>query len=177
MGDHQAGLYNDCPDDSLHKIAKLSSAGTPYPILVLSGILPWQLLATIFTQGSDSVLANASLITKVYFPRLIIPAISLAVALIDFLISAVVLIVMMIWYGYYPGWQILFLPFFLGLALLFSGRRTVGIGIECKVSRFQIYHSISNSNHVFSFSRWIFVGTRSTRWKIFIFAKSARWHH
>jgi lipopolysaccharide transport system permease protein len=103
-----------------NKIAKLPSNGVPYPILVLSGVLPWQLLTTIFTQGSDSVVANSSLITKVYFPRMIIPAISLAVGLIDFLISSFVLIVMMIWYGYYPGWQILFLPFFLALALLFS---------------------------------------------------------
>ncbi len=102
------------------KLAKLPNNGLPYPVLVLSGLLPWQLFANAFSQSSDSLLSNARLITKVYFPRLIIPAASIIVALVDFLIAFLFLIVLMFFYDFVPSWQIIFLPLYLILALVFS---------------------------------------------------------
>lgn len=102
-------------------LAKLPSVGgAPYPVMVLAGMLPWFLFSTVLTEASSSLIGNASLVSKVYFPRLIIPASSAVVALVDFAINLVLLIGLMLWYGYPPGWRILFLPPFLVLAVLAS---------------------------------------------------------
>lgn len=98
------------------KIAKLPSEGVPYPIFVFAAMLPWTFFATAFSDASNSLIGNANLISKVYFPRLIIPAASVIVAGVDFLISFVILIGLMVWYQYMPDWHILTLPFFLLLA-------------------------------------------------------------
>lgn len=103
------------------RVAKLPSDGTaPYALLVFAGLLPWSLFSAALTGASDSMVANSNLIGKVYFPRIILPAATLATALIDFLLSLVILVALMVWYSFVPGWQILLLPLFVALALLAS---------------------------------------------------------
>ncbi len=100
------------------KLAKLPDGGVPYVLLVCAGMLPWQFFANAFSEASNSLVANSSMLSKVYFPRLIIPASSVIVALIDFCISLGILIVLMIWYRFVPGPQIVFMPLFLLLAII-----------------------------------------------------------
>jgi len=103
------------------RIAKLPSDGNaPYALMVFAAMLPWTLFSNALSESSNSLIANASLIGKVYFPRLIIPAATQITAFIDFLISFIILIGMMIYYQFPPGWQILLLPLFIILALLAS---------------------------------------------------------
>lgn len=103
------------------KVAKLPSDGTaPYALMVFAGLLPWQFFATALAESSNSLISNANLISKVYFPRLIVPTATVVVAFIDFLISFVILIGMMIWYSFVPSWQILTLPLFILMAFLAS---------------------------------------------------------
>jgi lipopolysaccharide transport system permease protein len=103
------------------QIARLPSDGTaPYPLMVLAGILPWTLFSTGLSEASNSLINNAYLISKVYFPRLIVPTATVVVALVDFLISLAILVMMMGWYQFLPGWQILVLPVFVLLAFFAS---------------------------------------------------------
>ncbi len=102
-------------------LAKLPSDGqTPYPVLVMAGMLPWFLFSTMLGNASNSLVSNANLIGKVYFPRLIVPVASSMVALVDFTITFVLLLGMMVVFGALPSWQIIFLPFFILLAVLAS---------------------------------------------------------
>src|SRR6185295_6842066 len=94
------------------KLAGLPSENVPYPILVFSALLPWQLFASAFAESGNSLVGNASLISKVYFPRLVIPASAVLVSLADFAIALLILAALMIWYGVAPGWQIVTLPLF-----------------------------------------------------------------
>jgi lipopolysaccharide transport system permease protein len=101
------------------RLAKLpSEAGAPYAILVFAGLLPWSLFATSLGDAGNSLINNSALVSKVYFPRAIVPAAAVVTALVDFLISLTVLIGMMIWYEFAPGWHILALPVFMGMAAL-----------------------------------------------------------
>ena len=100
------------------KIADLSSGDVPYPILVFAGMLPWQFFASSLTESSQSLIGNANLVSKIYFPRLILPTSSVVVAFVDFAISFVLLVVMMVWYQFWPTWRILLLPLFVVLAFL-----------------------------------------------------------
>ena len=103
------------------KIAKLPTEGTaPYAVMVFAGLLPWTLFASVLSDASTSIVGSSNLISKVYFPRLIVPLSTILVALIDFLVSLVILAGLMLWYGVVPGWQILLLPVFVLLALLCS---------------------------------------------------------
>jgi lipopolysaccharide transport system permease protein len=103
------------------RIAKLPSVGsTPYPLMVFAGMLPWTFFATGLSEASNSMVNNASLISKVYFPRLIVPTATVVVAFVDFLITFFMLIVLMAWYNFLPGWQMLVLPGFILLAFLAS---------------------------------------------------------
>lgn len=103
------------------KVAKLPSEGAePYALMVYAGLLPWQLFATSLTGASNSLIGNANLISKVYFPRLIVPTSAVVVAFVDFLVSFAILACLMIWYQFLPGWQILTLPFFILMAFLAS---------------------------------------------------------
>jgi lipopolysaccharide transport system permease protein len=88
--------------------------------MVFAGMLPWQFFATALAESSNSLISNANLISKVYFPRLIVPAATVVVAFVDFLISFVILVILMIAYRYAPGWQILLLPAFVALAFFAS---------------------------------------------------------
>ena len=101
------------------KIAKLDNPGNaPYALMVFAGMLPWQFFSNALSESSNSLIGNANLITKVYFPRLIIPASSVITSLVDFAISFLILIVMMFWYQYLPSWHIVFLPIFILLAFM-----------------------------------------------------------
>ena len=103
------------------RIAKLPSDGSaPYALLVFAAMLPWSLFSNALSESSNSLVSNSNLIGKVYFPRLIIPAATLVTAFIDFLISFIILIGMMLYYRFTPGWQMLLLPLFIILALLAS---------------------------------------------------------
>jgi lipopolysaccharide transport system permease protein len=103
------------------KLAKLPSDGSaPYALMVFAGMLPWYLFSSSLGEASNSLISNANLIGKVYFPRLIVPCATVVVALIDFLISFVILVGLMLWYQFLPGWQILLMPVFICLALLAS---------------------------------------------------------
>lgn len=108
------------------RFAKFPSEGNaPYAVMVFAAMLPWQLFSHALTETSSSLVANTQMISKIYFPRLIIPASAVICGLVDFLISLCILAGMMLWYGYLPGWQIVTLPLFLLLALA----TTMGAGI------------------------------------------------
>jgi lipopolysaccharide transport system permease protein len=100
------------------RLGKFPSGGVPYSLLVLTGMLPWQLFSTGLSESGNSLIANSNLITKVYFPRLIVPGSSLVTSLIDFTLSLSMLAVLMLAYGVKPGWQIALLPVFVLLALM-----------------------------------------------------------
>ncbi|MGH7029333.1 MAG: ABC transporter permease [Stellaceae bacterium] len=103
------------------RIAKLPSDGSaPYPLMVLAGMLPWTFFSTGLGEASNSLVANAALIGKVYFPRLIVPTATLVVAFADLLIAFSILVGMMAWYRFAPGWQMLALPAFILLAFFAS---------------------------------------------------------
>ncbi len=101
-------------------LAKFPSDGLPYPVLVFTAMLPWQFFANAVTEGSNSLIGNSNLISKVYFPRVIVPAGAMVVSIVDLLISFVLLLALMAWYQVVPDWQILLLPAFLILALIVS---------------------------------------------------------
>lgn len=98
------------------RLAKLPSDGIPYPLLVAAAIVPWQFFASGLGEASNSLISNAGLISKVYFPRLIIPASAVIVSLLDLLISSVFVAALMVWYGIAPDWRLLTLPMFILLA-------------------------------------------------------------
>ena len=102
------------------KVAKLPSEGVPYPIMVFAALLPWQFFSNSLSECSSSLIANANLLTKVYFPRLIVPASAVIVSLVDFFISLAIMAGLMVWYGFAPDWRIVTLPLFLALAFLAS---------------------------------------------------------
>src|ERR1035437_2282945 len=111
------------------RIAKLPSEGTaPYALMVFAGMLPWTFFSTGLAEASNSLISNANLISKVYFPRLIIPTATVAVAFVEFLISFCILIVLMAWYHFLPGWQIVLLPVFVLLGFLASLGPSLWIG-------------------------------------------------
>lgn len=90
------------------RVAHLSSdGGKPYALMVFTAMLPWQLFSSALVSSSDSLVTDANLVSKVYFPRLLIPAASVVVALIDFALSTIVLAAMIVWYGAWPNVQIL----------------------------------------------------------------------
>ena len=98
------------------KLAKLPSEGVPYPILVFAALLPWQFFANAFTEAGNSLISNANMISKVYFPRFIVPASAVIVSFVDFLISGIILIGLMLWYGFATDWRIVTLPLFIAIA-------------------------------------------------------------
>lgn len=99
------------------RLAGMPGGGVPYPLLVLSGLLPWQLFSTALSGSSGSLVSNANLISKVYFPRLIVPLSALGVALIDFLVVLALFLGVSLWFGFTPTWHWLVLPVFVALAL------------------------------------------------------------
>src|SRR5215203_6377504 len=92
------------------KFGRMPSGGVPYPILVFCGMLPWQFFSSALSESGNSLVSNANLISKVYFPRLVVPAASVITSFADFLISAAFLVVLMFWYRFVPSSNIMFLP-------------------------------------------------------------------
>jgi lipopolysaccharide transport system permease protein len=107
------------------QIAKFPSEGIKYPVLVFAGLLPWQFFATGLSEASNSLIGNERLISKVYFPRMIIPASSVITSLVDFLISLVLMFVLLIWFGVVPSVNLVFLPLFILMAFFAS----FGVGL------------------------------------------------
>lgn len=101
-------------------LAKLPSQGAPYPILVFSAMLPWQFFANSLSECSNSLIGNANLISKVYFPRLIVPTSAVVVSFVDFMISGIILLGLMAWYNFVPTWRIVTLPLFIAIAFAAS---------------------------------------------------------
>jgi lipopolysaccharide transport system permease protein len=101
-------------------LAGVPSDRVPYPLFAFSGLLPWQLFSTTLTQSSNSLVANEQLVSRVYFPRMLMPISSVAVGLVDFVLAFAVLIAMMFFFGVVPGWTILWLPPFILLAVATS---------------------------------------------------------
>jgi lipopolysaccharide transport system permease protein len=99
---------------------KLPDGGVPYTLLVFCGMLPWQFFSTALTESGNSLVGNANLISKVYFPRLVVPASSVITSLVDFLISGAFLVLLMLWYRFVPPANVGFLPFFVVLAFAAS---------------------------------------------------------
>lgn len=122
------------------KFGKMPSGGVPYPILVFCGLLPWQFFSTALSESGNSLISNANLISKVYFPRLVVPASSVITSFVDFLISAVFLVVLMIWYRFLPGLTILWLPLLtvLAFAASFGG----GLWIAALMVRYRDFRFI-----------------------------------
>lgn len=100
------------------RIANLPSDGVPYPLFAFSALLPWQLFARILNESSSSLIADQRLITRVYFPRIIVPTASATAALLDFLIGCVLLAGLMAWYGVAPGLEVLAVPGFMLLMMV-----------------------------------------------------------
>ena len=107
------------------RIAKLPSEGVPYALLVFSGMLPWFFFSSSVSESSSSLIANANLLSKVYFPRILVPASAVLVAAVDFLIALVLLAGMMVYFGVMPTWRLLTLPLF----LLIAFAAALGIGL------------------------------------------------
>lgn len=100
------------------KLAGMPAGNVPYPLLVLCGLLPWQLFAAAFSNASGSLVANTHLISKIYFPRLIVPLSSVAVALIDFCVVVLLLTALCLWWQFVPDWRVVLLPLFVVLTLV-----------------------------------------------------------
>jgi len=102
------------------KLARMPDGGVPYPLLVLAGLLPWQLFSSAFSGASNSLVGNAHLISKIYFPRLIVPLSALAVALVDLAILLVISVPVILAFGVVPTWRLALLPLFIVAALLIA---------------------------------------------------------
>jgi lipopolysaccharide transport system permease protein len=103
------------------RLAKLPTEGNaPYALLVIAGMLPWSFFSTAVGEASFSLVLNANLVSKIYFPRMIVPISSVVVAFVDFLVSFAMLLLMMVWFRYLPTWRIFLLPAFVALAFFAS---------------------------------------------------------
>jgi lipopolysaccharide transport system permease protein len=123
------------------KLARLPSGNVPYPILVFAALLPWQLFASAFSEAGNSLVSNANMIAKVYFPRLIVPVGAIIVSCVDFLISLAILAALLAWYGVSPDWRILTLPLFVVVALaaaLGAGLWTAALNVRYRDVRFVV---------------------------------------
>jgi lipopolysaccharide transport system permease protein len=109
-----------------NNLAKLPApSGVPYQILVFAGMLPWQFFSGALSECSNSLINNANLLSKVYFPRLIVPTSAVIVSFVDFMISGIILLGLMAWYNFVPDWRILTLPLFVAIAFAAS----MGVGL------------------------------------------------
>jgi lipopolysaccharide transport system permease protein len=122
------------------KLARLPSEGVPYPILVFSAMLPWQFFANSLTESGTSLIGNSNLISKVYFPRLVIPASAVIVSFVDFLISFVILVLLMFWYNSWPTWNMISLPIF--MVITFAASFGMGLWIAALNVRYRDFRYI-----------------------------------
>lgn len=110
---------------AFRRLVGIEPGSVPEPILVFSAVLPWQFFSAALSESSGSLIGNANLISKIYFPRLIIPCAAVVTSLVDFLITLGMLALLMLWYGFAPGWQMFALPLFVALTFGLS----VGLGL------------------------------------------------
>ena len=132
------------------RLAKVPSDGIPYPLFSYTALLPWQLFAYALTESSNSVVANERLITKVYFPRLVVPLASILAGLVDFVIAFALVVGMMVWYRVRPTWAILTLPFFVILAI----GTALGVGLWLSALNVQYRDVRYTLNFIVQF--WLF---------------------
>jgi homopolymeric O-antigen transport system permease protein len=109
----------------LGRLSRVPSNGLPYPLFTYAALVPWTLFATALSQSSNSLVARSNLITKIYFPRLLLPVADVLSACVDFAIAATLLVVLMVWYHVAPGGGILLLPLFALLAIITA----LGVGL------------------------------------------------
>lgn len=184
------------------KIANLPSGEVPYPILVFVALLPWQFFSNALQSSSGSLVGNSGMISKVYFPRMIIPASSIIVAFIDFLISFVILIILMIFYRFVPQWTIVSIPIFLfmtmvlalGTGFLISSLNVkyrdfqyivpfiiqfglyispVGFNSDIVPQKWRILYALNPMVGIIDGFRWAFFGTKSDTLLISILSSAA----
>jgi lipopolysaccharide transport system permease protein len=117
------------------RLAKVPSDGIPYPLFALSGLIPWQLFAYALTQSSNSVVANKNLVSKVYFPRLIVPLAAVLSGLVDFGIAFGVLLVMFVFYGFVPSPALAMIP--LAIILTIFSALAVGLWLSALNVRYR----------------------------------------
>ncbi len=123
------------------KLAKLPSGNIPYPLLVLAAMLPWQFFSSAVSESGNSLIGNANMISKIYFPRLVIPTSAVIVSFIDFLISGVIILLMMLWYGFTPDWRLLALPLLFLLA--FAAALGTGLWIAALTVKYRDFRYIT----------------------------------
>jgi lipopolysaccharide transport system permease protein len=122
------------------KIGKLPDGGVPYPLFVFCAMLPWQFFSTALSESGTSLVNNANLISKVYFPRLVVPASSVITSFVDFLISAAFAALMLVWYRFMPPVNILCLPFF--VVLTFAASFGAGLWIAALMVKYRDFRFI-----------------------------------
>ncbi len=103
---------------AFNKIGHLKSPGVPYAVFVMAGLLPWQFFSTAMSESSMSLVSNANMISKIYFPRILIPVSTVVVSFVDAMVGFIIFLFMMAFYHYTPTWRILLLPFFMILTFL-----------------------------------------------------------
>lgn len=133
------------------RVAKLPTEGVPYPVFSFTALLPWGLFVTALNQGSRSLVAHQNMVTKIYFPRLILPAASVFAGMVDFVIAFVILVVLMFWYQVTPAWHLLWtLPLFFLLAIL------TALGVALWLSAINVQYRDVNQALPFLTQFWLF---------------------
>src|SRR6202022_194414 len=122
------------------KLGRMPSGGVPYPLLVFCGMLPWQFFSTALSESGNSLVTNSNLISKIYFPRVIVPGSSVISSFVDFLISAGLLGLLMTWYRFVPPLEVVFLPVFVLLA--FAASLGVGLWIGALMVKYHDFRFI-----------------------------------
>jgi lipopolysaccharide transport system permease protein len=133
------------------RLARVPSDNIPYPVFAFCGLLPWQLFAYALTSSANSLVSNEQLVTKAYFPRLILPISSVLAGLVDFAIAFCVLLLLMAFYGIMPTGAVVFLPFFVALAIVTA--ITVGLGLSALNVRFRdVRHALPFLTQIWLFA-------------------------
>jgi lipopolysaccharide transport system permease protein len=132
------------------KLAKIPSEGIPYPLFSYAALLPWTLFSEGITRSTNSMITNANIMTKVYFPRLVMPISGILSPLIDFMIAFIILIAMMLYYGFVPTINIIWLPVFILLALMTS------LGVGLWLSAFNVQYRDFQYTLPFLIQLWLF---------------------
>ncbi len=122
------------------KVGKLPPGGVPVPLFVFSAMLPWTFFSTAMSESGNSLVNNANLVSKIYFPRLVVPASSVLVSLVDFVVSALFMVALMIYYRFVPPAQVVFLPFF--MLLVFAAALGIGLWIAALMVEYRDFRFI-----------------------------------
>lgn len=122
------------------RVAKMPAGGVPYPLLVFCGMLPWQFFSGALSESGSSLVHNAGMVTKIYFPRIVMPASSVITSLVDFFVSAALMVLVMVWYRFVPGPGVLLIPLFVLLAL--AAAFGAGLWISALMVRYRDFRFI-----------------------------------